>query len=269
MRSTGRNTAPLRRYFLPLAAGQKLWGSRFGKLTSIRIHGSADGFSRTASQRRSIRQVVGFSVFAARTQALAASEGATDFGEYFVYFSFFLMAAALLLAALFFRLSVEQRLREIGMLRAMGYSGRRDPQHFSVGGRRACGGWLRGWDRGGGGLRRADHARAAYALVWRGRDQAAFAACRAIGAGDRERGGTGGGAPLHLVDAARAALDYASRVDGRAPHRYENAGVAGARVRDGGRGSGCCCALDWGSRAASSAAARCCWRRRCSKAEPG
>jgi hypothetical protein len=32
------------------------------------------------------------------------------------------MAAALLLGALFFRLSVEQRLREIGMLRAMGYS---------------------------------------------------------------------------------------------------------------------------------------------------
>ena len=30
----------------------------------------------------------------ARAQALEASKGATDFGEYFVYFSFFLMAAA-------------------------------------------------------------------------------------------------------------------------------------------------------------------------------
>ena len=107
--------------FLPLGTGQKLWGSRFGKLTSIRIHGPGDSFS--GQLRAALDPVaVGFSVSAARTQALAASEGATDFGEYFVYFSFFLMAAALLLAALFFRLSVEQRLREIGMLRAMGYS---------------------------------------------------------------------------------------------------------------------------------------------------
>ncbi len=106
--------------FLPLAAGQKLWGSRFGKLTSIRLHGSEDGFR---SQLRAALDpaAIGFSVFAARAQALEASKGATDFGEYFVYFSFFLMAAALLLAALFFRLSVEQRFREIGTLRAMGF----------------------------------------------------------------------------------------------------------------------------------------------------
>jgi len=107
--------------FLPLAAGQKIWGSRFGKLTSIRMHGATDGFA--AQLRASLDPTaMGFAVYAARTQALAASEGATDFGEYFVYFSFFLMAAALLLASLFFRLGIEQRLREIGMLRALGFS---------------------------------------------------------------------------------------------------------------------------------------------------
>jgi putative ABC transport system permease protein len=106
--------------FLPLAAGQKLWGSRFGKLTSIRLHDATDSF---ASELRAALDpaAMGFAVFPARVQALAASQGATDFGEYFVYFSFFLMAAALLLAALFFRLSIEQRLREIGMFRAIGF----------------------------------------------------------------------------------------------------------------------------------------------------
>jgi len=106
--------------FLPLAAGQKLWGSRFGKLTSIRLHGVSDDF---ANQLRAAIDPMsaGFAVYPVRAQALAASAGATDFGEYFVYFSFFLMAAALLLAALFFRLSIEQRLREIGMFRAMGF----------------------------------------------------------------------------------------------------------------------------------------------------
>ncbi len=106
--------------FLPLDAGQKLWGTRFGKLTSIRLHGAGHDF---ATQLRAALDpmAAGFAVHPVRAQALTASEGATDFGEYFVYFSFFLMAAALLLAALFFRLSIEQRLREIGMFRAMGF----------------------------------------------------------------------------------------------------------------------------------------------------
>ena len=56
-----------------------------------------------------------------RAQNLSASVGATDFGAYFLYFSFFLVVSAILLAALFFRLSVEQRLPEIGLLRAEGY----------------------------------------------------------------------------------------------------------------------------------------------------
>ena len=106
--------------FLPLAAGQKLWASRFGKLTSVRLHGATDAFA--AELRKSLDPAsMGFAVVPARAQALAASEGATDFGEYFVYFSFFLMAAALMLAALFFRLGIEQRLGEIGAFRAMGF----------------------------------------------------------------------------------------------------------------------------------------------------
>ena len=53
---------------------------------------------------------------------MEAARGATDFGEYFIYFSFFLVAGALLLASLFFKLGIEQRLREIGTLRAVGFS---------------------------------------------------------------------------------------------------------------------------------------------------
>ena len=56
-------------------------------------------------------------------QALAAARGATDFGAYFLYFSVFLVVSALLLAGLFFRLGLEQRLAEIGLLRALGFSG--------------------------------------------------------------------------------------------------------------------------------------------------
>src|SRR6185503_11481721 len=65
---------------------------------------------------------MGLSLVDVRGAGLAASRGATDFGEYFTYFSFFLVAAALLLAVLFFRLAVEQRAREVGLLRAVGFS---------------------------------------------------------------------------------------------------------------------------------------------------
>ena len=44
--------------------------------------------------------------------SLQASRGATDFGEYFLYFSFFLVVAALLLAGMFFRFGIEQRIQE-------------------------------------------------------------------------------------------------------------------------------------------------------------
>jgi cell division protein FtsX len=61
---------------------------------------------------------------------LAASRGATDFGEYFTYFSFFLVVSALMLASLFFRLGVEQRAREIGLLRSVGYTNARVTRLF-------------------------------------------------------------------------------------------------------------------------------------------
>jgi putative ABC transport system permease protein len=64
----------------------------------------------------------GFNIKAVKQRGLEASRGSTDFGEYFVYFSFFLIAAAILLAALFFQLGVEQRVREIGLLRSTGFS---------------------------------------------------------------------------------------------------------------------------------------------------
>ena len=60
-------------------------------------------------------------VFEPRAQALDSAQGSTDFGQYFTYFSFFLVVSALLLTGLFFQLGIEQRLREIGTLRAVGF----------------------------------------------------------------------------------------------------------------------------------------------------
>jgi ABC-type antimicrobial peptide transport system permease subunit len=107
--------------FVRLARGRQLWGTRFGSLTSIRI------FPPSSQFENALREAIdpataGLAVVPARAQGLEAARGATDFGEYFVYFSFFLMVSALLLTGLFFKLGVEQRMREIGVLRALGFT---------------------------------------------------------------------------------------------------------------------------------------------------
>jgi ABC-type lipoprotein release transport system permease subunit len=114
--------------FIPLEAGQQLWQSRYGKLTSLRLIASLgkDPATYLESFKQTLRATLdpianGFSINPVRLEGLEASRGATDFGEYFIYFSFFLVASALLLASLFFKLGIEQRLREIGTLRAIGF----------------------------------------------------------------------------------------------------------------------------------------------------
>lgn len=115
--------------FVSYEAGRKLWQTRYGGATSLRFvvpaGVDAAGVSErlTGELRRTIRpESLGVSVQPVRRLAAAASVGATDFGLYFTYFSFFIVVSALLLAILFFRLGVEQRLKQIGILRAAGFT---------------------------------------------------------------------------------------------------------------------------------------------------
>ena len=114
--------------FIPLEVGQQLWRSRYGALTSIRIVPQPDDAFEQAAENFVERLqahidplATGLAIRDVRANAFAASRGATDFGEYFVYFSFFLVVSALVLAALFFKLGIEQRAREVGLLRAVGF----------------------------------------------------------------------------------------------------------------------------------------------------
>jgi ABC-type antimicrobial peptide transport system permease subunit len=113
--------------FIPLLTAQQLWQTRFGKLTSIRLEGDRLTPEVVNSYGESLRKaldpaLMGFQIVAVRDQGQQASRGATDFGEYFLYFSFFIVAAALMLTTLFFKLGIEQRAREIGTLQAIGFS---------------------------------------------------------------------------------------------------------------------------------------------------
>lgn len=98
-----------------LGAGQKLWQSRYGSVTGMRSAVVPESLLASIDPLAILR------VEDVRSASLQASQGATDFGEYFLYFSFFLVASALLLAGMFFRFGMEQRLPEISTLRALGW----------------------------------------------------------------------------------------------------------------------------------------------------
>jgi putative ABC transport system permease protein len=121
--------------YVSLAAGQKLWGSsRFGNVTSLRLAPARPGTpspteleQSAVAFRQALRQRLdpekqGLSFRDVRAAALQASAGSTDFGMLFVGFSFFLIAAAVLLVGLLVRLNLDRRAPELGVLLATGFS---------------------------------------------------------------------------------------------------------------------------------------------------
>ena len=114
--------------FVSLATGQRLWGSRFGDLTGVRVALPAGAdpaeFERSLTDRLLAGlplPALGLAFQPVKARGLAAAAGATDFSGLFVGFSLFLIVAAALLVALLFSLAVEQRAGEIGLRLAVGY----------------------------------------------------------------------------------------------------------------------------------------------------
>ena len=111
--------------FVSLATGERLWGSRFGRVTSYRIP-AREGVTADSIREAFVDELakqgesLGMNFTPVKRQQLAASSGTTPFDGLFLGLSFFIIAAALLLVALLFRLGVEQRASEIGTLLAVG-----------------------------------------------------------------------------------------------------------------------------------------------------
>jgi putative ABC transport system permease protein len=115
--------------YVSLETGQRLWGSRFGKVTSIRlapfllvprtVEEAAESF-RAQLLYHLVPEQGGFVFEKVKDQGLRAGAGSTDFAVLFLVFSFFLIVAALLLVGLLFRLNLDRRGSEIGLLLATG-----------------------------------------------------------------------------------------------------------------------------------------------------
>jgi len=113
---------PTPKAFVALATGRRLWGSRFGQTTSFRVV-EGPGLRERLLQRLD-PAAMGLVFQPVKRQGLEASVGATPFNVLFLCFSFFIIVAAVMLVALLFRLGIDRRAAQVGVLLAVGLSRR-------------------------------------------------------------------------------------------------------------------------------------------------
>ncbi len=119
---------PTPKAFISLETGRRLWKNRFGDLTTIRMNASQDSdvhATRARFETEFLKKIqpeqIGFQFLSLQAEGLQAATGATDFGMLFGSLSGFIIFAVALLVGMLFRIGVEQRSREIGLLQAVGY----------------------------------------------------------------------------------------------------------------------------------------------------
>lgn len=107
--------------FIPLALGQKLWSNRFGNVTGIRFKAEKeDGLDAMIASHLDLSDL-GLQVRDLGGEGAAAAKGSVDFGGLFAGLSMFLIAAALVFAALLFLFTLERRAGQVGVLTAVGW----------------------------------------------------------------------------------------------------------------------------------------------------
>ena len=115
--------------FINLATAQKLFQSRFGDTTSFRVPTAAGDLTVVADklmkQFADSDAELGLQLVPIKRRGLAASSGSTPFDVLFLALSMFVIGSALILVSLLFRLSIQQRAAEVGLLKAAGFAPKR------------------------------------------------------------------------------------------------------------------------------------------------
>ncbi|HPS13008.1 MAG TPA: ABC transporter permease, partial [Prolixibacteraceae bacterium] len=128
------NYKGLPKAFISFSVAQKLWGNRYGSVTAFR-------FSKEEISKEELAQIIRdqvdpfelcFNLQNVKEEGLLAAKQGTDFSSLFIGLSFFIIAAALILTALLFRLNLEKRNLEIGTLSALGFSNARISKLFLI-----------------------------------------------------------------------------------------------------------------------------------------
>ena len=110
--------------FISLATGRKLWANPFGSLTSIRFNagaGKSGAIGPNILKKLSPREQ-GLAFIPVYEEGKNSASNSTDFGNLFLSLGFFIILAAMLLVALLFSLHIQTRIKESGVLSAIGFN---------------------------------------------------------------------------------------------------------------------------------------------------
>ena len=108
--------------FVSFETAKKLWGGVYGDVNSLRVPADrAEAFTKELLNRLD-PAAMGLAFQPIKARQVEAASGSTDFSMLFIGFSFFLIVAAALLVAMLFRLNIEQRARQVGLMTAVGFA---------------------------------------------------------------------------------------------------------------------------------------------------
>ncbi len=101
----------------------QLWANRFGNYTAVRF--PAATFDKEKYKQLFATEInpgdLGMTIEPVREQGLHAAQNGTDFSGLFIGLSFFILVASIVLTSLLFRLNLETRSAQIGLLAALGF----------------------------------------------------------------------------------------------------------------------------------------------------
>ncbi len=109
--------------YVSLDDALKMWSNRFGNYTAVRYPSSQ--FDVQKYKQVFAENIhpgdLGMSVEPIREKGVSAAKNGTDFSGLFIGLSFFLLVAAIVLTSLLFRLNLENRSTQVGLLDALGF----------------------------------------------------------------------------------------------------------------------------------------------------
>lgn len=109
--------------YISLDKAVEIWSNRFGNYTAVRY--SANLFNKEEYTRVFAENMtpadLGIAVEPIREMGVQAAKNGTDFSGLFIGLSFFLLIAGIVLTSLLFRLNLETRSSQVGLLDALGF----------------------------------------------------------------------------------------------------------------------------------------------------
>ncbi|NOR76373.1 MAG: FtsX-like permease family protein [Draconibacterium sp.] len=109
--------------FVSYTRALKMWSNRFGNNTAVRF--PAASFNEEKYNQIFATEInpadLGMAIEPIREQGIHAAQNGTDFSGLFIGLSFFILVASIVLTSLLFRLNLETRSAQVGLLAALGF----------------------------------------------------------------------------------------------------------------------------------------------------